>query len=94
LKAALDSEKAQTRSALRYLEQKLALLERDGTRKHASNDNPMTAGSLAASSGGGGGSNSFGLARALPTWSLHALTLALLAAVLFFWRKRTAAQSA
>ena len=96
LKAALKSERVKTRVALKSLEQKLALLEHNSTRRHASNDTPLAAGALTAVSGssGGGGAGLAGLARALPTWYPHALTLALLAAVLFAWRRRTAVQSA
>jgi len=72
LKAALKSEKEKTRVALQTMEQKLALLEHNGTRKHAFNDTPLAAGALTAvsgSSGGGGvGAGLAGLARDLHAW--------------------------
>jgi len=91
----LDAETRSMRAALQTMEKKLALLERKSTQRHASNHTPLTAGAVTgASSGGIGGGGVSGLPQALPPWSLHTLTLALLAAAFFFWRKKTAAQGA
>lgn len=73
---------AQLGQRLNRLEKKLALLERNSTRKHASNDTPLAAGAVTASGDGTRGSGVSGLTLILPTWYPHALTLALLAAVM------------